>query len=98
MAIAIFLFTYYFPQSLPYCAPIYIPSDPFAPKMLIARREDWTHGASKGNRRESILNKWQDNGATHAPNCRIKVNKKKLDKNKRTYVINDLVAYVILCS
>jgi hypothetical protein len=45
---------------------------------------------------QCILGKWQDNGANHAPNSRIKVNK-TLTKNKKTYVINDLVVYVILC-
>jgi hypothetical protein len=45
---------------------------------------------------QCILGKWQDNGANHAPNSRIKVNK-TLTKNKNTYVINDLFVYVILC-
>jgi hypothetical protein len=38
----------------------------------------------------------QDNGANHAPNCRVKVNK-TLTKNKNIYVTNDLVVHVILC-
>jgi hypothetical protein len=45
---------------------------------------------------QCILGKWQDNGANHAPNSRIKVNK-TLTKNKNTCVINDLFVYVILC-
>jgi hypothetical protein len=45
---------------------------------------------------QCILGKWQDNGANHAPNSRIKVNK-TLTKNKKTCVINDLVVHVILC-
>jgi hypothetical protein len=49
-----------------------------------------------GTGEQCILGEWQDNGADHAPNSRIKVNQ-TLIKNKKTYVINDLVVYVILC-
>jgi hypothetical protein len=56
-----------------------------------------THGAAKGKTGEQcIMDKWQDNGASHAPNNRIKVNK-TLTKNKKTYVINHLIVYIILC-
>jgi hypothetical protein len=45
---------------------------------------------------QCILGKWLDNGANHAPNSRITVNK-TLIKNKETDVINDLFVNVILC-
>jgi hypothetical protein len=73
-------------------------------KIKIARREDRTHGASKWKLHvdradeQCTLGKRQDNGANHAPNCRIEVNKTRT-KNKNPNVINDIIvkAYVILC-
>jgi hypothetical protein len=35
-----------------------------------------------------ILGEWQDNGADHAPNCRIKVN--KTVTKKKASIITDL--------
>lgn len=52
-----------------------------APKILIARREDLTHarcfknGNSMSCGEQCTPGKRQDNGAKHAPNSRIKVNK-----------------------
>jgi hypothetical protein len=46
---------------------------------------------------QCILGKRQDNGANHASDCRMKVNKTPTKNKKNTYVINDLIVHVILC-